>query len=104
MEHPVTEQIHPGLDIVELMIKQGIAEHSNLRGLSPASPEMQQSTYDQLLGRGIAQKMSHSIEGRIYAENPYKDFVPSPGLLQRVDLETKYPWLRLDSWVSLFDI
>ncbi|KAF8901326.1 urea carboxylase [Gymnopilus junonius] len=101
VEHPVTEEIYPGLDIVELMIKQGIAEGSLEMGLAPTSPEMQQSTYDNLYQKGRSQGRTHSIEGRIYAENPYEGFAPSPGLLQYVSLdELKEDWLRIDSWVD----
>ncbi|PPQ75558.1 hypothetical protein CVT26_012381 [Gymnopilus dilepis] len=101
VEHPVTEEVHPGLDIVELMIKQGIAEHSLGKGLAPSSSEMQQSTYNDLYEVGKARGRSHAMEGRIYAENPYKDFAPSPGLLQYVDWGgMQEDWLRVDSWVD----
>ena len=85
------------------MIKQGISEHANHQGLSPESNEMQQITYDSMITMGEAEGRSHSIEGRIYAENPYEGFVPSPGLLQHVCLnELEQNWLRIDSWVSFF--
>lgn len=101
MEHPVTEEIHPGLDIVELMIKQGIGERSPDKGLPPTSLDMQQLTYDDLYRKGNPLGRTHSIEGRIYAENPYEGFTPSPGLLQYVSLnQIKEDWLRIDSWVS----
>lgn len=101
VEHPITEEIHPGLDIVELMIKQGAMESATRQGLAPGSNEMQQTTYDTMIKMGEAEGRSHSIEGRIYAENPYEGFVPSPGLLQHVSLNDFEPsWLRIDSWIE----
>ncbi len=84
VEHPVTEEIHGGLDLVELMINQAIAQSDTGSGLSSDSLEMQQVTYDTLHENSRAAGRSHAIEGRIYAENPYEGFVPSPGLLQQV--------------------
>ncbi|KAF8970910.1 urea carboxylase [Flammula alnicola] len=101
VEHPVTEETHPGLDIVELMIKQGIAQISNKGGLTSGSLEMQQKTYNELYRRGELEGKSHCIEGRIYSENPYEGFVPSPGLLQHVSFDkSKASWLRLDTWID----
>ncbi|KAF5378073.1 hypothetical protein D9615_007510 [Tricholomella constricta] len=103
VEHPVTEATHPGLDLVELMIKQGIAERlatGAVKGIGPEAQEMQQDTYDSLrsLGQGLH---AHAIEGRVYAENPSEGFMPSPGLLQHVELNNDhFDWLRIDSWVS----
>ena len=77
-------------------------ERANGQGLSPESNEMQQATYDTMITMGEVEGRSHSIEGRIYAENPCEGFVPSPGLLQHVCLnEFEASWLRIDSWVSL---
>lgn len=83
------------------MIKQGLMERQGvkIKGLGPDEPEMQQSTYDGLRAQG--QHISaHAIEGRVYAENPSEGFVPTPGLLQFVDLNSgHHDWLRVDSWV-----
>lgn len=90
---------------MELMIEQGIMESANHRGLPQESSEMQQTTYDSMIKVGETEGRSHSIEGRIYAENPFEGFVPSPGLLQHVCLsEFETSWLRIDSWVSFGDI
>ncbi|TFK35167.1 allophanate hydrolase subunit 2-domain-containing protein [Crucibulum laeve] len=98
VEHPITEATHPGLDLVRLMIQQGISERKYGYGLKPESEEMQQATYNALrVGGGSI----YSIEGRIYAENPVEQFVPSPGLLQLVDLPSeRHDWLRIESWVA----
>ncbi len=76
VEHPVTEEIHGGLDLVELMINQAIAQSDTGSGLPSDSLEMQQATYDTLHENSRAAGRSHAIEGRIYAENPYEGFNP----------------------------
>lgn len=103
VEHPVTEAIYPGLDLVRLMIQQGLAESDGLLGLATDSTEMQQSTYDALLEKGRATGVCHAIEARAYAENPAADFRPCPGVLQYVNLPTseQYEWLRIDTWVRV---
>ena len=59
VEHPVTEEIF-GIDIVELQFK--IAEGE------PLSKHIMEKT-----------PSGHSVEARIYMENPEKNFLPSPG-------------------------
>jgi len=62
VEHPVTEMI-TGFDLVELQIR--LARGDDLAWL----------TQDKIKTSG------HAIEVRIYAENPAKNFLPSPGPL-----------------------
>jgi 3-methylcrotonyl-CoA carboxylase alpha subunit len=62
VEHPVTEMV-TGLDLVELQIR--LARGDDLSFL----------TQDSIKTSG------HAIECRIYAENPAKNFLPSPGRL-----------------------
>lgn len=94
VEHPVTEAANPGLDIVELMIRQGVAQHdSDAGGLPPG--ELDQARYMVAPN----QKPLHAIEARIYCENPAAQFKPSPGVLQFVEL-MKAEWLRVESWVE----
>ncbi|THU91287.1 hypothetical protein K435DRAFT_674379 [Dendrothele bispora CBS 962.96] len=89
VEHPVTEAIHPGLDLIKLMIDQGVAERND-----GTLPNLRQESYS-------AHSSLHAIEVRVYSENPFENFKPSPGLLQFVDLECEnVPWLRVDGWVS----
>ncbi|OAX34102.1 hypothetical protein K503DRAFT_699315 [Rhizopogon vinicolor AM-OR11-026] len=95
VEHAITEAIHPGLDLVEMMIAQGIAQRSEARGLRYTAQSMTQAIYDNnLVGSRI-----HAIEARVYCENPSEGFKPSPGILQLVELPEE-EWLRVDSWVS----
>ena len=63
VEHPVTELI-TGLDLVELMIRAANGERLPL-------------TQDQVQRNGWA------IESRLYAEDPYRNFLPSTGRLTR---------------------
>ncbi|KAH7025475.1 allophanate hydrolase subunit 2-domain-containing protein [Macrophomina phaseolina] len=87
VEHGITELCY-GVDLVEMMLKQADAERagnggldgSYLKSLQPTGPE------------GAA------IEVRVYAENPVRDFAPSPGLLQHVEWK-ETPGTRIDTWV-----
>src|SRR6188508_53470 len=63
VEHPVTEEI-TGLDLVELMIRV-------------AAGEPLEFTQDEVKLNGW------SIENRVYAEDPYRGFLPSTGRLVR---------------------
>ncbi|PIL26818.1 hypothetical protein GSI_11079 [Ganoderma sinense ZZ0214-1] len=92
VEHPVTEQVCPNLDIVELMILQGIARHDNANGGLLSHKFFDQSLY-------TAPPARHAIEVRLYCENPASEFKPCPGILQQVNFPDA-EWLRVDSWVQ----
>ncbi|GJE99971.1 urea carboxylase [Phanerochaete sordida] len=90
VEHTVTEVAHPGLDIVELMILQGVAQRTVAETTqAPALLDQQAYTTSNL----------HVIEARIYCENPTANFKPSPGLLQHVAFPSR-AWLRVDTWIN----
>ncbi|MDU9392295.1 urea carboxylase [Pseudomonas sp. zfem002] len=83
VEHGVTEQVW-GVDLVRWMIELAAGELAPLEQLAAG-----------LEPRG------HAIQARLYAEDPGKDFQPSPGLLTAV----RFPAadgqaLRIDTWVS----
>ncbi|KXN84654.1 Putative urea carboxylase [Leucoagaricus sp. SymC.cos] len=96
VEHPVTEMVYSNLDLVELMIRHGIAKRNNQQ--SPL--DFSQNSYERLRKSSRDDGQGHAIEGRLYAENPAEEFISCPGLLQSVDLEKEYEWLRVDSWIS----
>jgi 3-methylcrotonyl-CoA carboxylase alpha subunit len=76
VEHPITEMV-TGVDLVELQILVAQGEKLNFK-------------QDEISQRG------HSIECRIYAENPDKDFMPSIGKIESVGF-CDMPGVRLDS-------
>ncbi|MGK2913888.1 MAG: urea carboxylase [Porticoccaceae bacterium] len=83
VEHGVTEQVW-GVDLVRWMVELSA-------GTLPPLTE---------LARGLAPS-GHSIQARLYAEDPGRDFQPSPGLLTQVEFppaDGKH--LRIDTWVE----
>ncbi len=78
VEHPITEMT-TGLDLVRLQI-----EIANGRELS--------------LKQGDIRPRGHALECRIYAEDPEKDFFPSPGTI-RFMKEPGGPGIRIDSGI-----
>ncbi|OBZ73034.1 putative urea carboxylase [Grifola frondosa] len=94
VEHPVTEVVNPGLDIVELMILQGIAERfTDHRGIT--SSQLDQRSF-QIAPQ---EKKTHAIEVRVYCENAAAQFKPCPGVLQHVQF-MEADWLRVETWVG----
>ena len=59
VEHPVTEEV-TGCDLIEMQLRVAMGEP-----LKPSRPQME----------------GHAIECRINAENPFKNFSPSPGFI-----------------------
>jgi urea carboxylase len=81
VEHGVTEAVW-GIDLVECMIKQAAGELTDLYDIKA-----------NLTPKG------HSIQARIYAENPAQDFMPSSGLLSEVSW-AQADNLRVDTWIE----
>ncbi|MDB5395827.1 MAG: accA [Rhodospirillales bacterium] len=75
VEHGVTEQV-TGVDLVEWMIRQAAGESLTLTGPAPCGA---------------------SIQVRLYAEDPARDFRPSSGLLTRARFPTD---ARIETWVE----
>ncbi|MCL2722924.1 MAG: ATP-grasp domain-containing protein [Polyangiaceae bacterium] len=83
VEHPVTEMV-TGLDLVELQLR--VAAGQKLPDLSEI------------------RKNGHSIEARIYAEDPKKGFIPKPGAVDELRWaggagDVQSPSLRVESGV-----
>ena len=79
VEHPVTEWI-TGLDLVEWQIRVAQGEPLGF-------------TQDELTFEG------HSIEARVYAEDPAAGFMPAPGTVEHLHVPSG-PYVRDDSGVS----
>jgi len=75
VEHPVTEMI-TGIDLVRQQLEIAAGNKLSLK-------------QEDIMGRG------HSIECRIYAEDPANDFFPSPGKVEFLK-EPKGPGIRND--------
>lgn len=77
VEHGVTEEV-TGVDLVEWMILQAGGELTNLRERQPIAG-------------------GHSIQVRIYAEDPGRDFQPSGGVLSHAGFPRT---ARVETWVA----
>lgn len=92
VEHPVTEAVF-GVDLVELMLLQAGAQ-------SKIEPEMS-------LAQAFAGQHSpvgHSVEARVYSEDPGRGNAPSAGLITDVVFPNadsqRIGALRIDSWIE----
>ena len=79
VEHPVTEEV-TGLDVVQAQLKVASGERLPWR-------------QEEIVQRGAA------MECRIYAEDPAKNFMPSPGTITRLSTP-QGPGIRIESGVA----
>ena len=77
VEHGVTEEV-TGVDLVEWMVRTAAGE----------PPDLKAWRYEP---------KGHSIQVRLYAEDPARNFRPSSGVLSHVEMPTG---LRVDGWVE----
>ena len=83
VEHGVTEQVW-GVDLVRWMIELAADDLPPLSELAKT-----------------LEPFGHAIQARLYAEDPGRDFQPSPGLLTAVQFpEADGKALRIDTWVE----
>src|SRR5690606_13650746 len=79
VEHPVTEMV-TGLDLVEQMIRVAAGEKLKLK-------------------QSDVKLTGWAIEARVYAEDPFRNFLPSIGRLVRYREPTGSDQVRVDSGV-----
>ena len=84
VEHPVTEMV-TGLDLVELQLRQAVGDD-----LSSVTQESIRRT-------------GHALECRLYAEDPNKNFMPSPGRLSAFELPVPNSTFRVETGVRSGD-
>jgi 3-methylcrotonyl-CoA carboxylase alpha subunit len=77
VEHPVTELI-TGIDLVEWQLRVAFGERLPLK-------------------QGQIKLSGHAIEGRVYAENPHKNFMPSVGKIRTWRMPEARDGLRIDA-------
>ena len=80
VEHPVTELI-TGLDLVELMIRVAAGEKLPLK-------------------QGDVKIRGWALEARVYAEDPFRNFLPSIGRLVRCQPPVESEFVRVDTGIE----
>ncbi|KAL8683248.1 MAG: hypothetical protein Q9186_000750 [Xanthomendoza sp. 1 TL-2023] len=87
VEHGITELCYD-VDLVELMLRQADAQLRGEGGLSALALQSLQ----------VGEPNGFAIEARVYAENPARDYAPSPGTLQIVEWKDS-AYTRIDTWI-----
>jgi len=80
VEHPVTELV-TGLDLVELMIRVAAGEQLPF-------------------GQKDVKLEGWAVEARVYAEDPFRDFLPSTGRLVRCQPPVETDFVRVDTGIE----
>lgn len=99
VEHGITELIY-GVDLVEMMLLQAEYQARGEDGIPVESMSLLRTC--EVDSAGLPQPNGHAIECRIYAENPVRNFQPSPGILHEVILPEKHNdnlTVRIDHWI-----
>lgn len=94
VEHGISELVY-GIDLVYLMLLQ--SDYEAAKSGIPLKTLQEQS--NSSWRHDLLEPTGHSIEVRVYAENPVKDFAPSPGILHQVEFPPREN-IRIDHWVS----
>ena len=81
VEHGVTEMVY-GVDLVQWMVEQAAGTLGDLTSL----------------GKSL-QPQGHALQVRLYAEDPFKDFRPCPGVLTDVSFPAG-EGIRVDHWLE----
>ena len=84
VEHPVTEMT-TNTDLVSMQIQLALGD------------DLSHITQDTIIQQG------HAIEARIYAEDPQKMFLPSPGVIQHFQVPQQEKQIRLETGVRSGD-
>ena len=87
VEHGITELCYD-IDLVDLMLRQADSQIAGKGGISA----------EDLGHLQPKEPVGAAIEARVYAENPAKEYAPSPGTLQIVDWANGDSG-RIDTWV-----
>lgn len=82
VEHGITELCFD-VDLVDLMLRLADGSLCSLEAYRGRVPS------------------GHAVEARVYAENPLRNYMPSPGVLQQVSFPGSdcCPGVRIDTWV-----
>lgn len=98
VEHGITELVY-NVDLVYFMLLQ--ADYEKFNSGIDASVLKEKLTFNE---DHVEIPKGHAIEVRVYAENPIRNFAPSPGVLHFVEfpsnVETNDYKIRVDHWIE----